>query len=149
MIDIWRLGPADTALLPEVNRLYGEAFGELDEYLADPPTEARADELLGNDDAVLLVAFDGKRAVGALTAYVLPKFEQNRSELFIYDLAVAEEFRRQGIATRLIREAGHIARGRGVWMMFIQADAADEAPLALYRKLSVSEEVAHHFDIEP
>nr|WP_328705912.1 GNAT family N-acetyltransferase [Erythrobacter rubeus] len=135
--------------MPEVNRLYGEAFAEVDEYAADPPTEARANELLGNDDAILLVAFDGKRPVGALTAYVLPKFEQNRSELFIYDLAVAENFRRQGIATQLIRAAGRLARERGVWIMFIQAEAGDEPPLALYRKLSVSEEVAHHFDIEP
>ncbi|MBV7265880.1 GNAT family N-acetyltransferase [Erythrobacter ani] len=149
MIEIRRLGDADAALLPQVNRLYGEAFGELDEYLGDPPTEAGSNELLSNDDAVLLVALDKARAIGALTAYVLPKFEQNRSELFIYDLAVAEEFRRRGIATRLIREAGNVARGRGVWMMFIQADAGDKAPLSLYRKLSVAEEVAHHFNIEP
>ena len=40
--------------------------------------------------------------VGALAAYELLKFEAERSEIYIYDLAVLEEFRRRGIATALI-----------------------------------------------
>ena len=35
---------------------------------------------------------------GALVAYVLEKFERERSEVYIYDLAVAATHRRQGIA---------------------------------------------------
>ena len=40
--------------------------------------------------------------VGGLAAYVLPKFEQERSEVCIYDLAVAEPHRRQGIAEEVL-----------------------------------------------
>jgi aminoglycoside 3-N-acetyltransferase I len=37
--------------------------------------------------------------VGGLIAYELEKFERARSELYIYDLAVAEDHRRRGVAT--------------------------------------------------
>ncbi len=149
MFEVRRLGPADTELIPEINRMYGEAFEEVDEYISDPPGKARRRELLGNDNIVLIAAFDAGGVIGALTAYVLPKIEQNRSELFLYDLAVRDTHRRRGVATRLIEEARAIARERDVWMMFIQADVGDEAPIALYRMLSVDEGVSHYFDIEP
>jgi aminoglycoside 3-N-acetyltransferase I len=41
--------------------------------------------------------------VGALAAYVLPKFERERAEVYIYDLAVAEAFRRMGVAPRSLK----------------------------------------------
>jgi aminoglycoside 3-N-acetyltransferase I len=50
---------------------------------------------------------------GALCAYELRKFEQERSEIYIYDLAVAMTHRRQGIATALISSLQDIAAARG------------------------------------
>jgi aminoglycoside 3-N-acetyltransferase I len=38
---------------------------------------------------IAVVAFKGGDAVGGLAAYELKKFEQERSEIYIYDLAVA------------------------------------------------------------
>ena len=87
--------------------------------------------------------------VGALGAYTLMKFEQARSEIYIYDIAVAEPFRRQGVATRLIDATRAIARDIGAWTVFIQADLEDDAPVALYRKLASDEITALHFDIAP
>jgi aminoglycoside 3-N-acetyltransferase I len=79
---------------------------------------------------------------------VLPKFEQARSELYIYDLAVAEAKRRRGIATALIRALQQLAAERGIWVAFVQADLGDDAAIALYTKLGVREDVLH-FDIAP
>jgi len=84
--------------------------------------------------------------VGGLVAYQLRKFEQERSEIYIYDLAVAEEHRRQGIATALIRELQRIAAERGAYVIFVQADYGDPPAVALYTKLGIREEVLH-FDI--
>lgn len=53
-------------------------------------------------DADLRAAFDGDAVIGGLVAYVLDEFEQARTEIYIYDLAVAEAHRRQGVATALI-----------------------------------------------
>jgi aminoglycoside 3-N-acetyltransferase I len=83
-----------------------------------------------------------------LAAYELPKFEQERSEIYIYDLAVAAAHRCQGIATSLIRELQEIAAERGAYVIFVQADLIDAPAIALYSKLGVREDVLH-FDIPP
>ena len=36
--------------------------------------------------------------IGGLVAYVLPKFEQARSEIYLYDLAVDAAHRQRGVA---------------------------------------------------
>ena len=47
---------------------------------------------------------DGNEVIGGLAAYELDKFEQDRREIYIYDLAVSEQYRRRRIATSLIVE---------------------------------------------
>jgi aminoglycoside 3-N-acetyltransferase I len=89
---------------------------------------------------------DEGAVVGGLAAYELRKFEQERSEIYIYDLAVADTHRRRGIATALIQELKKIAALRGAYVIFVQADIGDEPAIALYTKLGVREDVLH-FDI--
>lgn len=98
-----------------------------------------------------ILATADSRAIGALGGYVLPKFEQSRSECYIYDLAVREDARRTGVATALIGEMRRIAREVGAWTVYVQADVfeEDEPARLLYRKLASEEIMAHHFDIEP
>ena len=84
--------------------------------------------------------------VGALAAYELQKFEQARSEIYIYDLAVLHTHRRRGIATALIRTLQDLAAARGAWVIFVQADHGDDPAIALYTQLGTREDVLH-FDI--
>jgi aminoglycoside 3-N-acetyltransferase I len=79
-------------------------------------------------------------------AYEFDKFERMRREFYIYDLAVAEHQRRQGVATALIKHLCEIAAERGAWVVFVQADHGDDPAVALYEKLGVREDVLH-FDI--
>ena len=84
--------------------------------------------------------------VGGLVAYVLDKFEQARSEVYIYDLAVREEYRRRGIARNLILELKKHAQKAGAWVIYVQADK-DEADLParkLYESLGEREDVFHY-----
>jgi len=74
------------------------------------------------------------------------KFEAERSEIYIYDLAVIDRYRRQGVATALIAAVQEIGRDKGAWVVFVQADPPDEPAVALYDKLGTREEVLH-FDI--
>jgi ribosomal protein S18 acetylase RimI-like enzyme len=85
--------------------------------------------------------------VGGLAGYVLPKFEQPRSEFYIYDLAVDSTHRRQGIATAMIQELRRLAAARGIYIIYVQAEYGDEPAVALYTKLGKREDVMH-FDIE-
>src|SRR5262249_62422734 len=112
------------------------------------PTDSYLEDLLGRDTFVAVTALVDNTVVGGLAGYLLPKFEQPRSELYIYDLAVDVNYRRQGIATGLIGEAQRVARERGAYVIFVQADQGDTAAISLYSKLGQREDV-HHFDIPP
>jgi aminoglycoside 3-N-acetyltransferase I len=139
----------DSAQLPhfrELQRVFADAFDDPKSYLAQPASDAYVERFLASSNAIALVAIDGGTIVGGLVAYVLDKFEQERSEIYIYDLAVAAHARRRKIATALIRELQHIAKTRGAWVIYVQADHGDEPAIRLYESLGVREDVLH-FDI--
>lgn len=144
---IRRIGPEEVALMEEANGLFSNVFGE-EGYHGPPPSHDHLFKLLADEKFVALAAWTNDEMVGALAAYELVKFEAERSEIYIYDLAVDEEFRRRGIATALIEELKRIARDKGAWMIYVQADPPDEPAVTLYRKLGVEESVLH-FDITP
>ena len=121
--------------------LFGEAFDEPEIYDSARPGESYFEELLGNELFVALVASKGEVVVGGLVAYEWPKFEQQRSEFYVYDLAVAAEHRREGIATALIDALREIAADRGAHVIFIQAELGDEPAIALYSKLGTREDI--------
>ncbi len=129
-----------------VSTVFGEAFNEVGTYCGARPSAAYLQRLLGSDYFIALAALKDRNVVGGIAAYELHKFEQERSEIYIYDLAVASEHRRQGIATALILKVQEIAALRGAYVVFVQADSGDEPAIALYTKLGVREEVLH-FDI--
>lgn len=142
---IRRLGLADLAALRQLNALFGEAFAEAD-YGAAPPSDAYLQGLLAREHVVALAALGEEAVVGGLVAYQLDKLEQARSEIYIYDLAVAEAHRRRGVATALIAHLREIAAARGAWVIYVQADHGDDPAVALYTKLGRREDVMH-FDI--
>lgn len=127
--------------------MFGEAFGERDTYGRAPPSDDYLSRLLARDTFIAIAAMDGKAVIGGLAAYLLDKFEQDRREIYIYDLAVAEAYRRRGIATALIGKLREIAAARDAYVIFVQADLVDGPAIALYEKLG-TKETAHHFDIE-
>jgi aminoglycoside 3-N-acetyltransferase I len=125
---------------------FGEAFGEMQTYRAKRPGAGYLRQLLGSDTFIALAAVKAGKVVGGIAAYDLKKFEQERSEIYIYDLAVLSGHRREGIATALVLELKKIAAARGAYVIFVQADRGDEAAIALYTRLGVREDVLH-FDI--
>jgi aminoglycoside 3-N-acetyltransferase I len=145
---IRRLKAGDATRFQAMNRMFGEAFGDVDSYGAAPPDAAYLDTLLRKRSIIALAALKGEAVIGGLVAYELDKFEQVRREIYIYDLAVDEAHRRQRVATALIDRLRTIARARGAWVIYVQADYGDDAAVALYTKLGQREDVMH-FDIAP
>ena len=142
------LDARDVALLREMLSMFGRAFDEPNAYTARQPDDPYLRDLLASDTFIAVAAVEQGRVIGGLAAYVLPKFEQARSELYIYDLAVDQPHRRQGVATAMIGELQNVAAARGVYVIFVQADRGDEPAIALYTKLGAREDVLH-FDIAP
>lgn len=143
-----RLGPDEFGLMAGINALFHDAFDSDPDYVAAKPDPDYLAKTLSNPHVIALAALADERVIGGLVGYVLPKLEQARSEIYIYDLAVATAFRRQGIATALIAEVRHIAHESGAWVVYIQADQDDPPADALYSKLGQREEVLH-FDLTP
>jgi aminoglycoside 3-N-acetyltransferase I len=143
---IRRVGVGDLALMDSLLTMFGEVFEEIDTYCRHRPSAAYLDRLLSKETFIALAAVQDDVVVGGLAAYELPKFEQERSEIYIYDLAVAAAHRRQGVATALIEHVKAIAAARGAWVVFIQAEQDNAPAVALYSKLGTREDAAH-FDI--
>jgi aminoglycoside 3-N-acetyltransferase I len=140
--------PEEVALFQDLLVLFGEAFEDLDTYTGKPPRSEYLQGLLASDSFIALAALKEQEMVGGIAAYELKKFEQERSEIYIYDLAVASAHRREGIATAMIEALKKIAAARGAYVIFVQADigAEDQPAIELYTKLGKREDVLH-FDI--
>ena len=141
------LTPADVPQLRELNRLFGNAFRDSETYGSQPPGDDYVRGLLGDPHIIVLAALLGSEVAGGLVAYELRKFEQQRSEIYLYDLAVAEHFWRRGIASALLERLCAMAAERGASSVFVQADQVDAPAIALYEKFGAREEVLH-FDIK-
>jgi ribosomal protein S18 acetylase RimI-like enzyme len=140
------LGSSDVVAFRSLLALFGSAFDDRKTYEGDQPDDDYLRRLLSSDTFIAVAAFEDMTPVGGIAAYVLPKFEQARSEIYIYDLAVNEGHRRRGIATALITELKRIAVERGAYVIYVQADYGDDAAIALYTKLGTRQDVMH-FDI--
>lgn len=143
---IQHLGRGDVPLMRQLNAMFGAAFDDADTYASRLPSDGYLADLLAKDSFIALVALVGGDVVGGLAAYELHKFEQARSEIYIYDLAVSETHRRQGIARALINALRELAVQRGCWVVYVQADYDDDPAIALYTSMGEREEVLH-FDI--
>lgn len=147
-LNIRHLTADDLGLMDALLTTFGEVFDDVETYSGNRPDADYLRRLLGGESFIALAALEQDRVIGGLAAYELRKFEQRRSEIYIYDLAVSAAHRRQGVATALIETLKTIAAARGAYVIFVQADTGieDEAAIALYTKLGTREDVLH-FDI--
>lgn len=119
MIEIRRLAPGDEGV---VAALAEQA----------PPDAA---ELLRDERTIYLAALDGGRPVGFVLAHELLRRHGDRSMFFVYEVDVDPGYRRQRIATRLLRELELIAGERGIGIGFVLTNASNEAAMALYESV--------------
>jgi len=142
------LGTDDVDALRQMLAVFGEAFEDRETYCAKQPDGEYLRTMLSSETFVAIAAIDGTAVIGGLAGYILPKFEQARSEFYIYDLAVMASHRRRGAATGLIEKLKSVVAQRGIHVIFVQADYGDDPAIALYTKLGSREDVMH-FDISP
>ena len=128
--------------------VFADAFEMEEEYLAAQPDDDYLRSRLSAPHFITLVAQTEGRIIGGLCAYVLDKFEQQRAEIYLYDLAVLSAYRRRGVATALIQALKSEAVACGAYVIFVQADGDDHVAQSLYSGLGQLEKVIH-YDINP
>lgn len=144
-LQIIRLGINDVALAEKLLLLFQEAFQT--ESVA-PPREPYLTKLLANPDFIACVALRENEVVGGVTAYELPMIHAERSELFIYDLAVQPAFQRKGVATRLLETLKEYGRQKGIGQLFVAANEEDAHAINFYLASRGNPENVLHFTFQ-
>ena len=129
-----RLKPGDTELAISAFAMMVSVFEET----GAPLSGSYVERLLTRNDFWAFVALDGTDIVGGLTAHALPMTRAERSEMFIYDVAVRPDYQRQGVGRRLVAAVRDAARDRGIDDVFVAADEDDAHALDFYRSLGGS-----------
>ncbi len=113
------------------------------------PTERYLEQLLSRPDVHAFVALDGERVIGGATAYELPMFGREVTELFLYEIGVDEAYRRQGVAANLVEALKKLCAEKGLSAMFVATEADNEPAKALYEKTGGELEEVAMYVYEP
>jgi aminoglycoside 3-N-acetyltransferase I len=130
-VRIERLTSADSSSAKKLFTVMAEVFGEG----TAPLDDAYIVRLLDNDAFWAFAAFQSDNIVGGLIAHLLPMTSAERSELFIYDIAVRSGDQRKGIGRQLVGALRKEAEKKGIEVMFVAADNQDLHALDFYRAL--------------
>ncbi|GAB2546434.1 GNAT family N-acetyltransferase [Gracilibacillus alcaliphilus] len=143
-IEFRRLQTGDEQSLSELVELYNQAF-----ETSDQVNTKGVSNLLANPHFICLVAFDCQQVIGGLTAYELEMYNQSSPSVYVYDLAVAASYQRQGIGTRLFQEMIDYCKRYQITDLFVQADAEDQHAIQFYHKIGGEESMTFHFTFRP
>lgn len=89
-------------------------------------------KLLSKDDFHVIAALENDIVIGGLTAYELPMYTEEVTEMYIYELGVDDNHRRQGIATKLLEVLKNICKSRNIKIIFVGADKINDEGVGFY-----------------
>ena len=126
-----RLQQGDQELARQLFAAMAEVF--------DTPTGSLSDaylnKLLARDEFWAIAAFVGDELAGGITAHTLPLTQGEYAELFIYDVAVRQQYRRMGVGRQLISATRRLAAQSGIQVAFVAAEIVDAHAVDFYRAL--------------
>lgn len=87
---------------------------------------------LACDERLFVAALDAGRPVGLALGYVLERTDALRRMILLYEVDVAEAYRRRGVGRRLVEEVKAIARTCGAGKIWVITEAGNQAARTLY-----------------
>lgn len=137
-----KLQSTDLHLLKELTKLYIDVFEEKNINL---PRDDYFQKLLENPNLFFLVCLLENQVIGGVTVHLLPSVYGDYSEAYIYDMAVATDYQRQGIGRGLLEELKRQLQGTKVREIFVQADFEDKHAMSFYQATGGQEENVRHY----
>src|SRR5450759_4631005 len=111
--------------------------------LFDGPAKPEfAQRFLDSVGHFLFVAYDAERPVGFVSGVEMTHPDKG-TEMFLYELSVAESFRGRGTATALVTALRDLAHQRGCYDMWVLTDADNAVALATYGSTGVNVPTSH------
>ncbi len=126
-LKIKQLDQNDLNLINSLHDCFSNEFNDPQSDQINKPSSEYMRGLLRNDTFISIVAKDNQKLIGGLVAYELKQFTQEGSEIYVYEIAVAKEYRRKGVATALVSHLRAIAKDRDACVILAQADYVDES----------------------
>jgi aminoglycoside 3-N-acetyltransferase I len=122
--------------------MFNTVFEEAESAMS---SETNLATLLSNNNFIALAVFSENEVVGGLTAYELPMYYSDASEIFVYDVAVKQEFQRLGIGKRLIHHLREYCNKNGIKEFFVLAHEEDEHAVEFYHSTGGKSEKVINF----
>lgn len=128
-MDVRRLGVRDVEAVLRARPLFDE-----------PPDPSAVEAYLRDERNVFLLAEEGVESVGFLRGTELGQLKSSRRQMFLYEIAVAENSRRRGVGRALIERLLRDCRERDFEEVFVFTDPSNEAAVRLYRSTGANTE---------
>ena len=128
--EVRQLTKQDLSAFKQLINMFNTVFEEAESAIN---SETNLIKLLSRNNFIAIAAFSENEVVGGLTAYELPMYYSENSEIFLYDLAVTPEFQRIGIGKRLIHHLKDYCTKNGIKEFFVLAHEEDEHAVEFYR----------------
>jgi len=141
-IEVRKLTQEDVSTFKLLIHLFNVVFEEDESAMG---SDVNLFKLLSNNHFVAMAAFYENDLVGGLTAYELPMYSSDKSELFLYDLAVNPEYQRKGIGKRLIHHLKEYCITNGINEFFVMAHEEDIQAVEFYRSTGGKSEKVVNF----
>ena len=130
-VEIIALGPGDADKVLAAGHLFDN----------EPKADATA-RFLAEPGHHLLFAYDDGVAVGFISG-VETTHPDKGTEMFLYELSVAEARRRHGIGGDLVKCLSEIARSRGCYGMWVGTEPTNVSALATYQHSGATRDEDH------
>jgi len=140
--EIKRLTKEDLSTFNLLINMFSMVFEEGE---SDVRNDANSLRLLGNNNFIAIAAISENEVVAGLTAYELPMYYSEYSEIFLYDLAVKPEYQRIGIGKRLLQSIKEYCIKNGIKEFFVLAHEQDEHAIEFYRSTGGKSEKVVNF----
>ncbi|MEN9562812.1 MAG: hypothetical protein RIR73_1056 [Chloroflexota bacterium] len=143
-IEIRKLTSRDLSAFKTLLLLFNQAFEEE----RDLSNAEHLSVLLNNRQFVVLAACSGEEILGGLTAYELPLYYGNETEIFLYDMAVHPDHQRKGIGKQLLEFLKDYCARNEINTFFVLAHKEDVHALEFYRATGGEREQVANFIYE-
>jgi ribosomal protein S18 acetylase RimI-like enzyme len=131
-LNIRRVTPTDTDLADIAKAVAWVKWADRD-Y-----TAASLKEFVSNPDRIYLLSYIDNQIAGVAHAYLL-LHPDSRKVMYIDEVDTKPEFRQQGVATALMKEAFSLAAEQGVDEAWLSTEDDNQPAKALYQKLKPDE----------